>query len=216
MRRPGTTRPPPARDAKKLVTRPGRGRCHDVESSSEADLVARLRGGDAGAFDALYEAYRARIFGFLARMAGRRDLAEDLLQETFLRLAARARSLAPDTRPGAWLFTVARNLYISHCRASMLDADRRGGMAREPATGGPSPFDHAAASELGVRLERALAALSPAHREVLLLIAVERMEHEEAAAVLELSREALRQRLSRARAGLAEQLAGTAPARRTG
>ena len=67
-----------------------------------------------------------------------------------------------------------------------------------------------------MRLERALAALSPAHREVLLLIAVERMEHEEAAAVLELSREALRQRLSRARAGLAEQLATATPARRTG
>ncbi len=184
---------------------------------SEADLVARLRRGDPDAFDAVYEAYRPRIFGFLARMAGRRDLAEDLLQETFLRLAARCRSLAPDTGPGAWLFTVARNLYISHCRSGLLDAERLEGMAREPAAGGTTPFEQAAASELGARLERALAALPPAHREVLLLIAVERMEHEEAAAVLELSREVLRQRLSRARAGLAEQLArGPASARRTG
>lgn len=190
-----------------------------MESKSEADLVARLRRGDPDAFDAIYEAYRARIFGFLARMAGRRDLAEDLLQETFLRLAARARSLAPDTRPGAWLFTVARNLYLSHCRSSLLDAQRLEGIAGEPSGGGPTPFDQAAASELGARLERALAALPPAHREVLLLIAVERMEHEEAAAVLALSREALRQRLSRARAGLAELLAGApapASARRTG
>jgi RNA polymerase sigma factor (sigma-70 family) len=178
-----------------------------VEPESERLLVERLRGGEPAAFDAIYDAYRPRIFGFLARLAGRRDLAEDLVQETFLRLAARARALAPDTRPGAWLFTVARNLYLSHCRANLLDIDRLEALARAPAAHAPTPFEETAASELGARLERALAALPAAYREVLLLVAVERMEQEQAAAILELSRDALRQRLSRARALLAEALA---------
>jgi RNA polymerase sigma-70 factor (ECF subfamily) len=188
-----------------------------VEPERERLLVDRLRRGEPDAFDALYDAYRPRIFAFLARLAGRRDLAEDLVQETFLRLAARARSLAPDTRPGAWLFTVARNLYLSHCRAVLIDADRLEALAGAPAAQAPTPFEEAAASELGARLERALTALPAAHREVLLLVAVERLEHDQAAAILELSRDALRQRLSRARALLAEALAAPrATARRMG
>lgn len=64
-----------------------------------------------------YAACRPRVFGFLARLAGRKDLAEDLLQETFLRLAARGDGLAADTRLLPWLLTVARNLYVSDYRS---------------------------------------------------------------------------------------------------
>ena len=50
-------------------------------------LVARLRAGDPGAFDEVYDAYRPRVFAFLLRMTRNRALAEDLLDETWLRLA---------------------------------------------------------------------------------------------------------------------------------
>jgi RNA polymerase sigma-70 factor (ECF subfamily) len=181
-----------------------------VDPERERELVARLRRGEHAAFDAIYDAYRAKLFGFLARMAGRRDLAEDLLQETFLRLASRGHLLAEDTRLGAWLFTVARNLYLSHCRTTLLDAERMDALALAPAPGlAPSPFESAAASQLGARLERAFAALPERDREVILLIAVERLDHADAAAVLELSPEALRQRLSRARAKLEQALTDT-------
>jgi RNA polymerase sigma-70 factor (ECF subfamily) len=178
-----------------------------VDPERESELVARLRRGDHAAFDAVYDAYRAKVFGFLARMAGRRDLAEDLCQETFLRLAARAAQLAPDTRLAAWLFTVARNLYWSHCRSVLLDAARLDALALAPPAGASSPFESAAASQMGVRLERAFAALAERDREVLLLVAVERLDHTDAAAMLELTPEALRQRLSRARARLEAALA---------
>src|SRR5262245_5384316 len=92
--------------------------------SSELELVLRLRRGEEAAFDAAYDLYRRRLFGFLARLSGRRDVAEDLLQETFLRLAAKARLLAEDTNLRAWLFAVARNLFISHRRAVVVDLDR--------------------------------------------------------------------------------------------
>src|SRR5690242_12985197 len=96
---------------------------HSMGVDDEAGLIARLRAGDAEAFDALYATYRPRIFGFLLRLSRRRPVAEDLLDETFLRLVRHAPALRPDTNIGAWLFTVARNLYWSHRRASALEDD---------------------------------------------------------------------------------------------
>lgn len=78
--------------------------------------MARLKAGEAAAFEAIYAACRPRLFGHLARLLRRRDVAEDLLEETGLRLVARAGELADDTRLGPGLFTVARNLYASYCR----------------------------------------------------------------------------------------------------
>ena len=51
------------------------------------DAVARLKKGNVRAFDEVYEAYRPRLHSFLLRLSGRRDVAEDLLQETFIKLA---------------------------------------------------------------------------------------------------------------------------------
>ena len=76
-----------------------------------------MRAGDAGAFDAIHAEFNARLFNFLARLSRRRDIAEDLLDETWLRFVDRAHKLKPDTRLGPFLFTVARNLYVSYCRS---------------------------------------------------------------------------------------------------
>jgi RNA polymerase sigma-70 factor (ECF subfamily) len=186
-----------------------------VDGETERALVARLRCGEGRAFDVIFDHYRPKIFGFLARMAGRRELAEDLTQETFLRLARKATTLAEDTRLAAWLFTVARNLYYSHCRSASLDAERLDRLALRGPEPEPGPFEDAAASELGRRLERAFARLGDRDREVLLLIAVEQVEHAAAAEVLGLSAEALRQRLSRARKALEGLLSGHETVRRS-
>jgi RNA polymerase sigma-70 factor (ECF subfamily) len=162
-----------------------------------------LKRGEARAFDAVYAHYHRRIYDFLFRMSGRRDLAEDLFQETWLQLARHATRLAEDTDLGAWLFTVARNRFRSHRRWVLIDLERRQQLAVEPAAGAPT----AEARRQLAEVERALARLRDADREVLLLVAVEGMEQERAAAVLGLSYDALRQRLSRARAQLAAELA---------
>ena len=171
----------------------------------ERELVEGLRRREGAAFDRVYGLYRARLYGFLARVSGRRDLAEELLQETFLRLAARAAELRPDTHLSGWLFTVARNLWIGHLRATALEVERvdRAALA-DPTV--PTPFEELAATETQRRLERALAAVPAVYREVLLLVVVERLEPTEAAAVIGLTPEALRQRLARARAMLEEAL----------
>ncbi len=176
--------------------------------ADERELVARLKRGEAAAFDRIYETYRPRLFGFLARLTRRGDLAEDLLQETWLRLARHAGRLADDTRLGPWLFTVARNLHRSHRRWARLALDGSGWEPRWSPEGveRTSPFDLASASELERRLEAALAGLPVNYREVVLLVAVERMEPIEAARVLGLKPDALRQRLSRGRAMIMERL----------
>jgi RNA polymerase sigma-70 factor (ECF subfamily) len=81
-----------------------------MDGESEVKLVSRIRTGDAAAFDVVYNEFNPRLFSFLARLSRRRDVAEDLVGETWLRLVSHDRGLRPDTRLGPWLFTVARNL----------------------------------------------------------------------------------------------------------
>jgi RNA polymerase sigma-70 factor (ECF subfamily) len=179
-----------------------------VEREIELRLVARLKAGDAAAFEAIYEAFRPRLFSFLARLSRRRDVAEDLLEETWLRLVTRASDLTDDTRLGPWLFTVARNLFASWCRHRALDGDR----IFDPALSWPgalpreSPFEATARGETERRLEAALARLLPKDREVLLLVGGEELSPAEAAAVLGLAPEVVRKRLQRARERLALEM----------
>ena len=178
-----------------------------VDRDSELALVARLKQRDEGAFDEVYAAFHARIFNFLARLARNRDVAEDLAEETWLRVVANAPRLRDDTRLAPWLFTIARNLFASYCRSRALDYDAMSSPILWPAQPPePSPFEAASATELQKRVEVALATLPGTYREALLLVAQEGMTPAEAAAVCGIRGEAMRQRLSRARAMLAHVL----------
>jgi RNA polymerase sigma-70 factor (ECF subfamily) len=179
-----------------------------MDRDTELELVGRLRHGDGDAFEAVHGALNARLFSFLARLARRRDLAEDLLEETWLRFVDAAPRLREDTRLGPFLFTIARNLHVSYCRSRMLEDSRSMDMAGLWPLGAPppSPFESTVANETGDRIDRALASLSAASREALLLIAIEGMKPAEAALVCGISPEAMRQRISRARAEVARQL----------
>ena len=191
-------------------------RCPGVRPAVEADeraWVEGLRGGEPAAFDAVFAAYRRRIYAYLARMTRRRDIAEDLLQEAFMRLAQHARKLAPDTRIGAWLFTVAHRLVISWARAQAVRDQLAGDLPRADLPGSErSPLEALADSQAQLALERAFASLAPAYREVALLVGVEGMQPTEVAEILGLRPDAVRQRLARARTQLATSLGEHAPA----
>jgi RNA polymerase sigma factor (sigma-70 family) len=179
-----------------------------MDRETEARLVVGLQTGDRAAFDEVYAAFNDRLFTFLLRLSCRRDVAEDLLEETWLRLVTHAARLRPDTTIGPWLFTVARNLHISYLRSRQLEdatsADLVGlwpyGVHRS------SPFEDTAANQLERRLEHALASLPSRSREVLLLVATAGLSAPEAASVCGISPEAFRQRLSRARTQLSQAL----------
>ena len=180
----------------------------DMDRKSDSELIVRLRAGDAAAFDVVYERFHARLFNFLARLSRRRDVAEDLAEETWLRLVHRSGSLRGDTRLGPWLFTVARNLYVSYRRSRLVEDSHAGGLIGLWPFGSPqpSPFEWSAATEAERRIEAALATLPISCREALLLVGVEGMRPAEAATICGIAPEAMRQRLSRARALMAERL----------
>ena len=179
-------------------------------AADERALVERLRRGDTTAFDRVYALYHPRIFSFLLRLSGRRDTAEDLAQETWLRLAKASPTLREDTTLAPLLFTIARNCFTSHRRWAMLDLSRLVTLGLDvmaTRSTGPTPeTDHERARAIAV-LEESLARLPVASREVLLLVGVEGLEQDEVARVLGISYDALRQRLARARAQLAETMA---------
>jgi RNA polymerase sigma-70 factor (ECF subfamily) len=187
-----------------------------MDRETELTLVARLRDGDRAAFDAVHDALQTRLFTFLLRLCRRRDVAEDLLEETWLRLVKHAHRLRPDTHLAAWLFTVARRLHVSYVRSRLLEDSAVAGLiALWPcSTDRASPFEEAAASELQRRIEGALTSMPLASREALLLVAVAGLDQADAAAVCGITPEAFRQRLSRARAALARAVAENPPSPR--
>ena len=105
-------------------------------------------------------------------------------------------------------FTVARNLHVSYCRSRLLEESHTAGLIGlwPFAWPRPSPFEETAATEMERRLESAIASLPSAYREVLLLVGIEGFLPAEAAEVCGITPEAMRQRLSRARALLARRL----------
>ncbi len=164
-------------------------------------LLDRLGAGDGRAMDVLFGRHHPVVLGYAVRLTGNRSLAEDVVQDTFVRLAERP----PTARPSklrAWLLTVARNRLQDLRRRQLLSFSRLQEMAlvgssRPRAVG---PDGHLEALQSRSRLEEALARLPAAYREVVILLLVEGVPAAEAAEILRVRPEALRKRLSRARA----------------
>lgn len=165
-------------------------------------VIDRLRAGDASAFDAVYAAEKAGLYGFLLRLSRDTHVSADLFQNVWLKLAKHATSLRPDSNIRAWLYTVARREYVSFRRAQALDVSRLLVLDRER---GESPADTSLDSQLSA-LKAALGCLADPDREVLLLSSAEGLDSDQVAAILGISNAALRQRLARARRRLAAAL----------
>jgi RNA polymerase sigma-70 factor (ECF subfamily) len=176
--------------------------------ADDAELLAGLRRGDPATFNRAYAKHRAKVYGFLLRLSRRRDVADDLLQETWMKLARSAPSLREDSSLLPWLFSVARNEFLSWRRWSLLDVTRLLSFEAESAEAHDvGPQGKTEASARLALIERALGELSRSSREVLLLVGVEGIEQEQVADILGIGYAALRQRLSRARAELAQRVA---------
>lgn len=116
-------------------------------------LFSALGTGDREAFHALYEALSPPVYTVLLRLVGDRQSAEDLLQETFLRLY-RSPPGPEVSRPRAWVFQVARNLAVDHLRARRASLPLEDGSLTVPQPD----------LDLGLDVEAALARLSPEDR----------------------------------------------------
>ena len=92
----------------------------NTPAQTDEALLAAYRGGEEAAFHALFERYEERLLAYLITLCGNRELARDLTQETFLKLAQRPPRLLFGGRVQAWLFRVGRNLAIDQFRRPVL------------------------------------------------------------------------------------------------
>ena len=130
------------------------------------------RGGGQDPLVRLYRETSARLFSFVAGSLGRRDVAEDILQETFLRAAERGVARWEDAKARSWLFTVANNLVVDHLRARKRLKDRlaeRDLLAASAAGCALEPREVLEQREWCEQLERLVAGLPERHRRVVLL-----------------------------------------------
>jgi RNA polymerase sigma-70 factor (ECF subfamily) len=181
----------------------------ELPIDDDAELVQRVGHGDAPAYRELVR----RHAGNLRRFAGRllRDAAEadDVVQETFLRLWQRAADYTPAARVGTWLHRIAHNLAVDRLRArgrhhELDDDDVGAASARQPAL-----VDEKRRAEA---LERALAELPPRQGAAMTLVHLHGLSGAEAASVLGVGEEALESLLARGRRALKVLLRqGTTP-----
>lgn len=141
-----------------------------------ADLLDRARRREPDALDALVQRYSSRVYGLLYRMTGSRDVADDFLQETFLRMVRTIEAYEHTGRFEAWLFRIAANLARDHARqrarrgdSSPLGADAECEPAMRSSAAAQGPDAALERAETSERLEAALGLLSPADREILML-----------------------------------------------
>jgi RNA polymerase sigma-70 factor (ECF subfamily) len=179
-----------------------------VSAASDDDaLVHAVAAGDAGAYRALSARYLLPIVRYAARLLGDAHEAEDVAQETFLRLwQDAARYEARGHKPSTWLFRIAHNQCIDRLRRRRLLASE----SPDEREGGERPSGELARRELAASVQAALAALPERQRAAIALIHDEAMSHAEAAEVLGCGVEAVESLLSRARRSLRETLASTA------
>jgi RNA polymerase sigma-70 factor (ECF subfamily) len=173
-----------------------------MNAISERELVACLRRGEPEAFDRVYEAQRAVIYGFLVRLSRDASVAADLFQNVWLKLAQNAAQLREDSNLRAWLLTVARHEFLSFRRAQALDLSRLLLLGLAPRDDVAESPDGDTSRTLAAALDR----LVDTDREVILLSALGDGGAEELALTLGISGDAVRQRLARARRRLQKAL----------
>jgi RNA polymerase sigma-70 factor, ECF subfamily len=162
-----------------------------------------LKRRDTALLERLIEVYQHRLYRYLTYLTGNRERAEDLFQETWIRVLERGKQYNPSCRFDTWLFAIARHLVIDHARKKttlslesiMLGANDEGG--REFAANGISALEHAHIRNLSAHLGNALLSLEVVQREVILLRFQEELSLDEIATLTSAPLSTVKSRLYR-------------------
>lgn len=166
--------------------------------------MAAVADGDSSAFDTLVRLHLDAIHGYLFRLTGSRDDAEDLAQETFLKLWRKAGSYQPGrVKVSTWLHTIAHNLSIDAFRRKreVLEPE-----AREIPDAQADPAGQVSSAQQQTLLEAAIAELPERQRAAILLCQVQGFSNIQAAEIMDINTRALESLLARARKSLRESL----------
>ena len=156
------------------------------------EAMDRYAEGETAAFSILYAGLEQKLRAFLMRLAGARPVAEDLLQETFMRMHRARGSFERGAKVVPWAYAIARNAWLDHARSaharSQRDRDAKaaevGSPPVDPATGPEADSEQAAiARQTAAIVQTTLGALPPGQREAFILLRYEGMSVEEAAEI---------------------------------
>jgi RNA polymerase sigma-70 factor (ECF subfamily) len=163
----------------------------NLMAQESQELARGLRRRDPELLDGLIERFRFRLFRYLLCLTRQRETAEELFQETWIRVLERGHQYNRKWKFEAWLFTIARHLVIDHQRRRQPPLiDLLGGGGHEEknleieASNQPSALEEVARREESERITAALATLPANYRDVLALRFQEDMTLEEIAAVV--------------------------------
>jgi RNA polymerase sigma-70 factor (ECF subfamily) len=182
----------------------------DTNHASERELQERIRAGDEGAFDAVFQSHYPHLVRMAESIVGERALAEEIAQDVMLEFWRRRESLDVQQTFRAYLIRATRNRALNHIRHQRI-------VAREAAVAAlDSPSSPSAEEELlGVELERAVReaidGLSDNCREVFQLSRESGLKYAEIAATLEISVKTVEKRMGQALAELRDRLAAWLP-----
>ena len=179
-----------------------------------------LKRQDAALLDRLIDTYQHRLMRYLTFLTGRRETAEDLFQETWIRVLLRGAQFNGNARFDTWLFTIARNLVIDLSRKktmASLDEMQDPGEDERPfeiAGEDPSPYEQFRTRENAAEVAAVLLQLHPTYREVLVLRFHEELPLEEIASVTRSPLSTVKSRLYRGLAALKPEIEKVRAARR--
>ncbi len=177
-----------------------------------AAIARGLKRQDPELLDQLIETYQHRLMRYLMFLTGKREVAEDLFQEVWIRVLRRGSQYNGKARFDTWIFTIARNLVIDLSRKrtmASLDAMREGGEDERPfeiVQDGPSPLEQFETRENASEVATVLETLEPVYREVLTLRFREEMSLEEIATVTCAPLSTVKSRLYRGLAALKPEI----------
>jgi RNA polymerase sigma-70 factor (ECF subfamily) len=184
----------------------------EANEAENAEIACGLKRQDPELLDRLIETYQHRLMRYLTFLTGKREIAEDLFQETWMRVLMRGGQYNGKARFDTWLFTIARNLVIDLSRkrtmASLdeLQDPTKDDRPFEIAIDGPSPFEQFCSREDAAEVNAVLLELHASYREVLVLRFHEEMALEEIAAVTRAPLSTVKSRLYRGLATLRPQI----------
>jgi RNA polymerase sigma-70 factor (ECF subfamily) len=180
--------------------------------SENAAIAHGLKKQNPELLDELIELYQHRLLRYLLFLTGKRETAEDLFQETWMRVLLRGAQYNGKARFDTWLFTIARNLVIDLSRkrtmASLDEMSESGEDDRpfEVAMSGPSPLEQFQSREDCAEVGEVLLKLEPSYREVLVLRFYEELSLDEIAAVTKAPLSTVKSRLYRGLAALRPEM----------
>lgn len=190
----------------------------DLPNLPDADVARLAQQGREPAFRELVRRYERPVFSLVFRMVRDTATAEDLAQETFIKVLNHIDKYRPEFKFSSWLFKIANNVAIDHLRRRQLNtisidgAPNAASVADIEATRfdiadkSESALDAMEARELGSAIERAIGALRPEYRSCIMLRHVEGRSYEEIAATLDLPLGTVKTYIHRARHQLREAL----------